>query len=79
LFSRIQNPLHGIPHDKLLAQVDAFAEEHEMKDILKVLQKGALLAQNPGHLESIKELDEKDLYVIRREKTRVSLLFLTLT
>lgn len=71
--NRIQNPLHGIPHDKLLAQVDAFAQEYEMRDILEVLQKGALLAQNPGHFESIKELDEKDVEVIRREITRAYL------
>ncbi|KAF8972920.1 hypothetical protein BDZ97DRAFT_1648848 [Flammula alnicola] len=67
--AKIQNPLHGIPHDKLLAQVDTFAEEHDMKDILDYLQKGALIAQNPGKFESIKELDEDDLEVIRREKT----------
>jgi len=67
--AKIQNPLHGISHDKLLAQVHSFAHEHDMKDILGHLQKGALLAQNPGKVESIKELDESDLEVIRREKT----------
>jgi len=50
--------------------VDAFAQEYEMKDILEVLQKGALLAQNPGQFQSIKELDEQDVEVIRREITR---------
>jgi len=74
---RIQNPLHGIPHDTLLAQVDAFAQEYKMEDILPILQKGALLAQDPGQFESIKELDEKDLEVIRREKTRGCLMFLS--
>ena len=48
-----------------------------MEDILNLLQKGALLAQNPGQFESIKELDEKDLEVIRREKTRGFLIFLS--
>ncbi|PPR02977.1 hypothetical protein CVT26_004921 [Gymnopilus dilepis] len=67
--AKIQNPLHGIPHDKLLSQVDAFAEEKDMKDILVYLQKGALLAQNPSNPESIKELDENDLEIIRQEKT----------
>lgn len=70
VLARVRNPLHGIPQEKLLANVEAFAEEQGMKDILGVLQKGALLAQNPGHPESIKELDENDLEVIRREKTR---------
>uniref|UniRef100_A0A8H8CPB0 Major facilitator superfamily (MFS) profile domain-containing protein n=1 Tax=Psilocybe cubensis TaxID=181762 RepID=A0A8H8CPB0_PSICU len=67
LLHRIQNPLHGIPREELLSQVDAFAREYEMQDILEFLQKGALLAQNPRQPESIKELDEKDLEVIRRE------------
>ncbi|KAF8904392.1 hypothetical protein CPB84DRAFT_1845352 [Gymnopilus junonius] len=67
--AKIQNPLHGIPHDKLLSQVNAFAEEKDMKDILVYLQKGALLAQNPSDPESIQELDENDLEVIRQEKT----------
>lgn len=42
-----------------------------MKDILVYLQKGALLAQNPSNPESIKELDENDLEIIRQEKTRM--------
>ncbi|KDR75375.1 hypothetical protein GALMADRAFT_123213 [Galerina marginata CBS 339.88] len=67
--AKIQNPLHGIPHDKLLSQVEAFAEEQDMKDILVLLQKGALLAQNPRDPESIKELDEDDLEIVRQEKT----------
>jgi sugar porter (SP) family MFS transporter len=67
--AKIQNPLHGIPHDKLLSQVDTFAQEQDMKDILVYLQKGALLSQNPGHPESIEELDENDLEIIRQEKT----------
>ncbi|PPQ89516.1 hypothetical protein CVT25_012188 [Psilocybe cyanescens] len=67
--SKIQNPLHGISREELLSQVENFAHEYEMEDILGFLQKGALLAQNPREPESIKELDEKDLDVIRRETT----------
>ncbi|KJA27733.1 hypothetical protein HYPSUDRAFT_34863 [Hypholoma sublateritium FD-334 SS-4] len=67
--AKIQNPLHGIPHDELLRQVEAFAEEYEMMDILAYLRKGALLAQNPGAVEDIPELDDSDREVIRREKT----------
>jgi hypothetical protein len=74
LHYRIQNPLHGIPHDKLLQQVESFAQEYEMTDIVGHLRKGALLAQNPAHFEAIDELDESDREVIRREKTRKSLL-----
>ena len=45
-----------------------------MMDILLSLQKGALLAQNSAGIDEIKELDDGDREVIRREKTRVSLL-----
>ncbi|KJA22446.1 hypothetical protein HYPSUDRAFT_67116 [Hypholoma sublateritium FD-334 SS-4] len=67
--AKIQNPLHGIPHDELLVQVETFAKEHDMMDILHFLQKGALLAQNPAGIHEIKELDDADREVIRREKT----------
>ncbi|KAF8891726.1 hypothetical protein BD779DRAFT_1512736 [Infundibulicybe gibba] len=67
--AKIQNPLHGIPRDKLLAQVEEFAREKGMEDITRILQKGALLAQNPSAFESIPELDESDKETIRRETT----------
>jgi len=41
-----------------------------MQDILPYLEKGALIAQNPSQFESIKELDNEDLEVLRRETTR---------
>ncbi|PFH46025.1 hypothetical protein AMATHDRAFT_156846 [Amanita thiersii Skay4041] len=67
--ARIQNPLHGIPRKKLLQQVEEFAREKDMEDILPELRKGALLAQNPKDFENIPELDEGDKEVIRREIT----------
>ncbi|KAG6850372.1 hypothetical protein H0H93_014326 [Arthromyces matolae] len=67
--AKIQNPLHGIPKEKLLNQVDQFAREQEMEDILPLLRKGALLAQNPKDFETIPELDEDDREAIRRETT----------
>jgi sugar porter (SP) family MFS transporter len=67
--ARIQNPLHGISKPKLLKQVEVFARERDMEDILPILRKGALLAQNPKEFESIPELDEDDKAIIRREIT----------
>ncbi|GLB43015.1 putative major facilitator superfamily, sugar transporter (TC 2.A.1.1) family protein [Lyophyllum shimeji] len=67
--AKIQNPLHGIPKEKLLAQVEEFAREQGMEDITPILKKGALLAQNPKDFENISELDEADKEVIRRETT----------
>ncbi|KAJ3713394.1 hypothetical protein EV361DRAFT_936800 [Lentinula raphanica] len=67
--ARIQNPLHGIPKAKLMAQVEQFAREKGMEEQLPYLRKGALLAQNPKDFENIPELDEEDRAVIRREVT----------
>ncbi|KAJ7124934.1 hypothetical protein C8R44DRAFT_781836 [Mycena epipterygia] len=67
--ARIQNPLHGIPHDRLLAQVEEFTREKGFDDLLPLFQKGALLAQNPSKFESIAELDDDDKAIIRREIT----------
>ncbi|KAF5351752.1 hypothetical protein D9756_007418 [Leucocoprinus leucothites] len=67
--ARIQNPLHGIPKDKLLSQVEEFANEKGLEDITSLLQKGALIAQNPSQFETIAELEEAEKAVIRRETT----------
>ncbi|KAJ4000044.1 hypothetical protein F5050DRAFT_1804521 [Lentinula boryana] len=67
--ARIQNPLHGIPKAKLMAQVEQFAREKGMEEQLPYLKKGALLAQNPKDFENIPELDEEDRAIIRREVT----------
>ena len=67
--SRIKNPLHGIPKDRLLDQVSHFAHNNDLVDILPLLQKGALVAQNPGAVDSISELDDQDRQVLLKEST----------
>ncbi len=69
---RIQNPLHGIPQDKLLAQVEEFTKEKGFDEYTETFKKGALLAQRPGSFETLPLLDEADREAIRREKTRMS-------
>ncbi|KAJ7755722.1 hypothetical protein DFH07DRAFT_885765 [Mycena maculata] len=66
--ARIQNPLHGIPHDRLFAQVEEFVREKGFDDVA-LFQKGALIPQNPKNFEEITEFDETDKAVIRREIT----------
>jgi len=50
---RISNPLGGIPKDVLLADVVAFAEETGLTEHTAMLQKGALVAQNPGKIRTL--------------------------
>jgi len=69
-FNRIQNPLHGIPRDVLMKQVESFTKEKGLEDKVDLFKKGALLAQSPKDFESFAELTEDDKEVIRRETTR---------
>ena len=59
---RITNPLADVPRDLLMKDVEDFATEHSLQDIIPDLQKGALVAQNPAGFEELEELsaDEKD-------------------
>ncbi|KZP19995.1 hypothetical protein FIBSPDRAFT_955046 [Athelia psychrophila] len=68
LAAKIKNPLYGIPRDRLIRNVEAFAAEKDLTDILPHLQKGAVLAQNPADFESLSELDSTDKDVIRHER-----------
>lgn len=65
---RIQNPLAGIPKEKLFHDVELYAQDHQLTEILPHLRKGALVAQSPDEYESIEELDEEDLQMLRNEK-----------
>ncbi|KAJ7641857.1 hypothetical protein FB45DRAFT_785998 [Roridomyces roridus] len=67
--AKLANPLHGIPRETLLRDVDAFVEANGLTELGPVLRKGALVAQDPGAFESIDLLDEEDRYHLRRETT----------
>ena len=64
---RIKNPLLGIPEDQLLADVEEFAREKDLTDILPLLQKGALVAQNPTSFETIKDITDEERDCLRLE------------
>ncbi|KAJ4318036.1 hypothetical protein N0V94_004637 [Neodidymelliopsis sp. IMI 364377] len=65
----IQNPLTGIPKEKLLDDVERFARDHNLADELPYLSKGALVAQDPENFEIITELDDSDRQTLRTEKS----------
>ncbi|KAL1634051.1 hypothetical protein SLS58_010845 [Diplodia intermedia] len=65
----VKNPLAGIPIPQLLSEVDAWAEENNLNDILPLLRKGALVARDPNGFEDIDELDDADKDAIRHERT----------
>ena len=69
LTPRIKNPLADIPKDLLLQDVNKFANQHGLEDILPLLQKGALVAQRPRDFEMITELDNAEKRILRNEIT----------
>ncbi|TGO10866.1 hypothetical protein BTUL_0123g00080 [Botrytis tulipae] len=65
----IRNPLIGIPKHQLIANVETFANKHNLTEILPNLIKGALVAQSPHHADKITELDDEDRRVLEEEVT----------
>lgn len=67
LLHRIQNPLAGIPRETLFRNVEDFAREVDLVDMIPLLRKGALVAQDPPVFESIEELDNNEREALRNE------------
>jgi hypothetical protein len=52
-----------------MQDVEEFAREKDLEDILPLLRKGALVAQNPAEFENIDELEEHERQNLREEVT----------
>ncbi|KAH6876533.1 hypothetical protein B0T10DRAFT_540877 [Thelonectria olida] len=64
----IRNPLRGIPREQLLDDVTKYHHSQALPDdILPLLKKGALVAQNPALFEQLEDLDEEEKRVLREE------------
>lgn len=59
----------GLSKHQLLEDVASFCDSYGLEDHLSTFQKGALVAQNPAHLDDIEELSEDDKHWLRREVT----------
>ncbi|KAF3033508.1 hypothetical protein E8E12_004804 [Didymella heteroderae] len=68
LDAKVSNPLIGVPHDTLMLDVEDFAREHDLEDIVEHLKKGALVAQSPNDFDNIEMLVEEDRQHLRFEK-----------
>ncbi|KEY65717.1 hypothetical protein S7711_05548 [Stachybotrys chartarum IBT 7711] len=67
----IRNPLKGLSREDLIENVTKFHREKGLpQDILPLLQKGALVAQNPADFENIEVLDEAEKQALREEVTK---------
>lgn len=66
---RIRNPLVGISREDLMADVEQFASDNNLVDIIPLLRKGALAAQSPHLIDHLPELDESDREALHLEQT----------
>ncbi|KAK7472875.1 hypothetical protein VKT23_000983 [Stygiomarasmius scandens] len=66
---KLANPLAGLSHEQLMEDGKAFAESHDLGDLVLEFQKGALVAQDPLAFEDLPLLDEDDKATLRREVT----------
>jgi MFS family permease len=70
LEGEIRNPLVGIPREQLLDDVSNWQKAKGLPDdILPLLRKGALVAQNPALFESLEDIDEGEKQALREEVT----------
>jgi len=70
LDAKIRNPLAGISREKLLRDVEEFAQDKGLTENLFLLQKGALVAQDPTNYEDISgefALNEQEVDDLRDE------------
>lgn len=65
--AKIKNPLAGIRRDVLLRDVEEFAQEYSLTEIVPLLKKGALVAQNPGEFENVEGIEESEKEALRNE------------
>ncbi|EON61729.1 hypothetical protein W97_00945 [Coniosporium apollinis CBS 100218] len=67
LDAKIANPLADIPEEDLMLDVEEFAREKDIVDMLPLLQRGARVAQNPKGYEHIESLETPELEALRFE------------
>lgn len=64
---RIKNPLADLSKSQVLHDVEEFANEYQVTDILLELKKGALVARDPAEFESVPDLTETEVTALRDE------------
>lgn len=69
LNAMFENPLGKLPKEKLLADVEEFCTKFNLQEYSEDFRKGALVAQNPRHLDEIEELTDEERTSINREHT----------
>jgi hypothetical protein len=66
---RIRNPLVGVPRETLMRSAEKLAADHDLNEILPLLKKGALAAQNPAEVDNMDEFTIEEKEIFREEIT----------
>ncbi|KAG1733805.1 hypothetical protein EDB19DRAFT_1854852 [Suillus lakei] len=67
--AKLSNPLRGIPHDRLMADVEIFAQERGLTHLLPELKKGALVAQDSTCHDRLDIFTDEDKRILTEEVT----------
>ncbi|KAE8348847.1 hypothetical protein BDV28DRAFT_152436 [Aspergillus coremiiformis] len=67
--AKIKNPLADLTPAQVLRDVEDFANEHQLMDIIPHLKKGALIARDPDNFETVEGMTDADITVINDETT----------
>nr|POE72260.1 monosaccharide-sensing protein 3 [Quercus suber] len=67
LSAKIKNPLAGISRGTLMRNVEQFAVDYNLTDVIPLLKKGASIAQNPAAWDEVEGLEEFEHEALRNE------------
>ncbi|KAG1733548.1 hypothetical protein EDB19DRAFT_1929079 [Suillus lakei] len=67
--AKLSNPLRGIPYDRLMADVEIFAQERGLTHLLPELKKGALVAQDSTCHDRLDIFTDEDKRILTEEVT----------
>jgi hypothetical protein len=58
-----------VPRDTLMRSAEKFAADNDLNDILPLLKKGALAAQNPAEVATMADFTDEEKEIFREEIT----------
>ncbi|KAJ9207367.1 hypothetical protein DTO164E3_641 [Paecilomyces variotii] len=64
-----ENPLAGVPRERLFEDVEKFCKEFGLEEHVETFKKGALVSQNPSGAQDLVELSQEEKEFLRREHT----------
>ncbi|KAL4785668.1 hypothetical protein BJX76DRAFT_355888 [Aspergillus varians] len=67
LSAKIKNPLADLTETQVLHDVEEFAHEYGLANILSDLRKGSLIARDPGNFRAVPGVTPEDIHIIQEE------------